>query len=124
MNQPLALLVYERLLPGGQLSNKLRDLGYRVVPVTDPGDLVATADREKPLVVVTDLEPNHKKAVSAIAALRALETTAHIPVLAFGAAQNEGAQEEAREAGGTLVTNDNSILAHLDQFLDQALRVD
>ena len=124
MNQPLALLVYEKLLPGGQIANKLRDLGYRVVPVPDPGDLVGTAGREKPLVVVMDLEPHHEKGAAAIAALRALESTAHIPVLAFAAAQNEAAQAQARAAGATLTTNDSSILAHLDQFLDQALRVD
>ena len=124
MTQPLALLVYEKLLPGGQLANKLRDMGYRVIPVPGALDLVGTADREKPLVVVMDLEPRAGESAKAIGALRAQASTAHIPVVAFAGAQNEAAQNQAREAGATLITNDTSILAHLDQFLDQALRVD
>jgi CheY-like chemotaxis protein len=124
MTQPLALLLYEKLLPGGQLVNKLQDLGYRVLPVPDPADLVATAEREKPLVAVVDLEPYHEKIAAAIAALRTHDTTAHIPVIAFGTARNEAAQEQARQAGATLITHDSTILAHLDHFLEQALRVD
>lgn len=124
MNQPLALLVYEKLLPGGQLMNKLQDLGYRVMPIPDPGDLLATAAREKPLVAVVDLEPNSEKAAAAIAALRAEASTAHVPVIAFSTAQNGIAQERARGAGARIVTHDTSILAHLAHFLDQALQVD
>jgi hypothetical protein len=30
MTQPLALVYYEKLMPGGPLANKLRDLNYRV----------------------------------------------------------------------------------------------
>ncbi len=124
MNQPLALLLYDKLLPGGQLVNKLQDLGYRVLPVPEPADLVATAERERPLVAVVDLEPHHEKAAAAIAALRAHDSTAHIPVIAFATVRNEAAQEQARQAGATLVTHDTTILAHIGQFLEQALRVD
>jgi len=124
MTQPLALLVYEKLLPGGQLVNNLQDLGYRVMPVPDPAELVAVAGREKPLVVIVDIEPRSDKTCAAIAALRGDTATGHIPIIAFAPARDEAGQEAARQAGATLVTQDNTILAHLPQFLEQALQVD
>ena len=124
MKQPLALLLYEKLLPGGQLVNRLQDLGYRVQPVPDPADLVATAEREKPLVAFVDVEPHHEKICAAILALRQNTATAHVPVIAFASVHNPAALEGARGAGATLVVNDAAVLAHLNQFLDQALQVD
>ncbi len=124
MKQPLALLLYEKLLPGGQLVNRLQDLGYRVQPVPAPGDLVPTAEREKPLLAFVDLEPRYQKACEAISALRQNSATNHIPIIAFAAAQSTDAHETARRAGATLVVNDAALLLHLSQFLDQALQVD
>lgn len=124
MKQPLALLLYEKLLPGSQLVNKLQDLGYRVQPVPDPADLVNTAEQEKPLLIFADLEPHVEKVAAAIAALRAHALTSHIPVIAFASVRNPEAQAAARKAGATLAANDASILIHLNQFLEQALRVD
>ena len=37
MTQPLALVLYERLLPGSQLVNRLQDLNYRVQVIADAG---------------------------------------------------------------------------------------
>ena len=124
MKQPLALLLYEKLLPGGQLVHRLQDLGYRVQPVPAPSDLVSTAEREKPLLAFVDLEPRYQKTCEAISALRQNAATAHIPVIAFAAPQSEEAQEAARRAGATLVVADAALLVHLGQFLDQALQVD
>lgn len=124
MKQPLALLVYEKLLPGGQLVNRLQDLGYRVQPVPAPGDLVPTAEREKPIVAFVDLEPRYQKICEAIVELRRNSATSHIPVIAFAAPQSTEAQESARNAGAKLVVNDAALLLHLGQFLDQALQVD
>ena len=124
MKQPLALLLYEKLLPGGQLVNRLQDLGYRVQPVPAPADLAPTAEREKPLVAFVDLEPRFEKTCEAISALRRNSATSHLPVIAFAAAQSEEAQEAARRAGATLVVADAALLVHLGQFLDQALQVD
>jgi CheY-like chemotaxis protein len=124
MKQPLALLLYEKLLPGGQLVNRLQDLGYRVQPVPAPGDLVPTAEREKPLLAFVDLEPRFEQICQAISGLRQNSATRHIPVIAFAAPQSAEAQEAARRAGATLVVNDAALLLHLGQFLDQALQVD
>jgi CheY-like chemotaxis protein len=124
MAQPLALLLYEKLLPGGQLVNRMQDLGYRVQPVPAPGDLVPTAEREKPLVAFVDLEPRYGKICEAISALRQNSATSHIPVIAFAATQSLEAHEEARRAGATLVVTDAALLVHLEHFLEQALQVD
>lgn len=124
MNAPLALLLYEKLLPGGQLVHKLQDLGYRVLPVPAVADLVPAAEREKPLVIFMDLEPRPDAACSAITALLANPSTAHIPVIAFASVPNEAAQTAARVAGAKLVVPDHALLAHLGQFLEQALALD
>ena len=124
MTQPLALLVYEKLLPGGQLANQLQDLGYRVLPVPDPADLTTAAAREKPIVAFVDLEPHHDKTCAAIAALHRDAATSHVPVIAFASVRNAAAQAQARQAGAKLVVTDQTVIAHLAQFLDQALLVD
>lgn len=124
MKQPLALLLYEKLLPGGQLVNRLQDLGYRVQPVPAPADLLPAAEREKPLVAFVDLDPRFEQICEAIAAVRGNAGTAHIPIVAFAASQSTEAQECARRAGATLVVNDSALLIHLSQFLDQALQVE
>jgi CheY-like chemotaxis protein len=124
MIQPLILCVYERLLPAGQLVNRLQDLGYRVQSIGDPATLTEQAEHEKPLLVMADLEPPQNKVCEAIAALKKNSGTSHIPVIAFSSARNPTIQEAARNAGATLVVNDSAILVHLDQFLEQALQVD
>jgi len=124
MAHPLALFLYEKLLPGGQLLNRLQDLGYRVQAIADPATLVEHAEREKPLLVLVDLEPRKDAVCQAIANLRQHEATAHIPVIAFSSANNIGLQDAARAAGATLVVHDTGILVHLEQLLQQALQVD
>jgi CheY-like chemotaxis protein len=124
MTRPLTLCLYEKLLPGGQLVNRLQDLGYRVQSLSDPASLVEHAEREKPLVVIADLEPRQNQVCEAIAKLKQHGSTGHIPVIAFSSAHKTAVQEAARSAGATLVVNDTAILAHLDQFLQQALQVD
>src|SRR5882672_9380576 len=66
MKRPLTLCLYEKLLPGGQLVNRLQDLGYRVQSLSDPKSLVEHAEREKPLVVIADLEPRQNQVCEAI----------------------------------------------------------
>jgi PleD family two-component response regulator len=124
MAQPLALFLYEKLLPGGQLVNRLQDLGYRVQTLSKARELVENAEREKPLLVLVDLEPNDAEALGSISKLRQNAATAHIPVIAIASPTNTPLQENARTAGATLVVNDHAILVHLNEFLEQALQVD
>ncbi|HEY0455007.1 MAG TPA: hypothetical protein VGE41_01430 [Verrucomicrobiae bacterium] len=123
MVQPLALFLYEKLLPSGQLVNRFQDMGYRVQSVGNAGSLAEHAEREKPLLVVADLDSRQGNICDAIIKLRQNPTTAHIPVIAFAPAEQNALQESARQAGATLVVSDTAILHHLAQFVDQALEI-
>ena len=124
MTQPLALIAYEKLLPGTQVANRLRDLNYRVQVVPIGHDLVKKALESRPLVVLVDLYSQASDACSAIAELRNTSETKHIPIIAFASDADSGLQDAARAAGATLVTADTTILPHLEQFLERALNVE
>jgi len=119
MTQPLALLLYEKLLPGSQLVNRLQDLGWRVQASHEVTALTRTAEELKPLLVLADLASSRGSVCDAVRQLRRHAGTAHIPVIAFGA--EESAQTAAAGAGANLVVSDTAILQHLSQFIDQAL---
>ena len=53
--QPLAIVFYERLMPGSQLVNRLQDLNYRVLALDNAARLTATVQREMPLLLLADL---------------------------------------------------------------------
>ena len=124
MTQPLALLLYERLLPGSQLVNRFQDLGYRVSTVPGATSLVDACLREKPLLLVVDVREADDKVCAALRQLSTNPETNHIPVIATVPAQSAEAAEAARQSGVKLVVHDSVILAHLEQFIDQALQLD
>ena len=124
MNEPLALILYERLLPGTQLVNRLQDLSYRVQTLLEPGRLAECAEQAKPLLVLADLQPAPSEVCAAIARLRQNPATRHLPVIAFGAENAADALAAAKAAGATLVVSETAILNHLPQFLQQALQVE
>jgi CheY-like chemotaxis protein len=99
-------------------------LGYRVQSISSPDLLVEYAERETPLLVLVDVEPHQTEVCQAISRLKQNHTTSHIPVIAVSSGNNAAAQSAAREAGATLTVSDTAILAHLAQFLDQALQVE
>lgn len=124
MTQPLALVVYEKLLPGSQLVNRLQDLNYRVQAVTDPRTLVTCALQEKPMLVIADLSSTHENICAVIGQLRQNPGTAHIPVIAFAPGESSDLQQSALDAGAALAASEATILDHLPEFLEQALRVE
>jgi CheY-like chemotaxis protein len=124
MTQPLALVLYEKLLPGTQLVNRLQDLGYRVHAVPGADALVACAEQEKPMLVLADLFASQGNVVEVIGRLRKHSATSHLPVIAFADEKETTKQEAARAAGATLVVNESALLTHLQDFLEQALRLD
>lgn len=124
MTQPLALILYEKLLPGSQLVNRLQDSGYRVQTISKADTLVESAERDKPIIVLADLAPASAKVPEVIGRLRKNMATSHIPVIAFADEKETALQDAARNAGATLVVSDAGILTHLQPFLEQALRVD
>ncbi len=121
MTSPLAILCYEKLLPGSQMVNRLEDLAYRVEVLNDASRLVETARRVMPMVVLVDMESAEGDTPGGIRQLRETEATAHIPVLAFTAQENVSAQESARDAGASLVASEEAILDQLPSLLDHVL---
>jgi CheY-like chemotaxis protein len=124
MTQPLALVLYEQLLPGTQLVNQLQDLGYRVQTVEDPGEVVPTAEKSKPLVLFADLRSTRSNVLDVISTLRKNDATKHIPVVAISGAGEEPLRDSAKASGITLLASEAALSDHLSQILEQALRVD
>jgi CheY-like chemotaxis protein len=124
MTEPLALVVYEKLLPGTQLVNRLQDLKYRVKAITDAGTVVECARQEKPLIILADVFSSRGDICETIIRLRKDRDAQHIPVIAFAGDDSAELQKAAREAGATLVVSDTAIVNHLSQFLEQALQVE
>jgi PleD family two-component response regulator len=123
MTQPLAFVLYESLLPGSQLANRLRDLGYRVSTVPDAQQLVAQAEAEKPMVLVMDVYSSVADVCGVLRDFRQNEATSHIPVLAYYSAKHKELQASAVEAGATLVASDAALLGQLPRLLEQVLEV-
>jgi CheY-like chemotaxis protein len=121
--QPLALVCYERLLPGTHLVNRLQDLNYRVLSLSDVSRLTATAQRESPLLVFIDLESSGD-VCGAIAALKATPPMAHLPVVAFAPDNAPALLAAAQSAGASIAVSGTAVIQHLSQFIDQALLVD
>jgi CheY-like chemotaxis protein len=124
MTQPLALVLYEKLLPGSQLVNRLQDLSYRVQVVGDASRLVECAEQAKPMLVLADLECRRSDVCAALARLRQNEATRHLPVIAFGGEGATELQAAAKAAGATLIVGDAAILSYLPQMLEQALHIE
>lgn len=124
MIQPLALVLYEELMPGSQLVNRLQDMHYRVQAISDPNLMSECAQREGPMLVFTDLGLGKSDICAIIAKLRQNQVTAHIPIIAFADEGAESLQAAARQAGANLVVTDAAVLAHLAQLIEQALHSD
>ncbi len=124
MTEPLALVLYEKLLPGSQLVNRLQDLKYRVQTISDPALLPDCAALAKPPVVFADLESSRNNVCDAICRLRQSQATQHLPVIAFYAEKQSEAQAAAQAAGATLVVSEAAILNHLTHCLEQALAIE
>jgi CheY-like chemotaxis protein len=124
MTQPLALVFYEKLMPGSQLVNRLRDLNYRVETVNDFASLQRCAQTEGPMLVFVDLESKEGDVCQAIAALKSNAATQHIPVMAFAAERAAELQAAAQKAGARLVVHETALLNHLPELLNQALQAE
>ena len=124
MTQPLALVVYEKLLPGSQLLNRLQDLNYRVQAIADAERLVDCAEQAKPMLVLADLESSRNNVCAALARLKHHPATKHLPVIAFSAENAAELHAAAKVAGVTLIVSEAAMLNQLPRFLEQALQVE
>src|SRR6185436_6641527 len=118
MTQPLALVLYEKLLPGSQIVNRLQDLNYRV-------ELIANAaEQSRPLLVLADLDSAHQNVCAALGRLKQNPATNHLPVIAFSGQDSQDLRAAALAAGITLLVTEAAILNHLPQLLEQALHIE
>ena len=121
--QPLAIVFYERLMPGSQLVNRLQDLNYRVLAVNNPALLAATAKRETPLLMFVDLEARGD-ICGAIGKIRSDAATNYLPVVAFAPDNKTDLLAAAQNAGANLAVGESALAGHLQTLLEQALHVD
>jgi len=124
MTQPLALVLYEKLLPGTQLVNRLQDLNYRVQTLADPDQLPTCAEQMKPMLVLADLNATRSDVCEGLARLKQNPATQHLPIIAFGAEKMAQIEASALAAGATMVVSEVALLSHLPQILERALQVD
>jgi len=122
MTQPLALVFYEKLMPGSQLVNRLQDLNYRVQVINDLASLQQCAHSNGPLLIIVDLA-GRAEVCHAIATLKADSTTNHIPIIAFADEKAVELQAAAQKAGATLAVSETAMINYLPQLLNQALQV-
>src|SRR6267142_590804 len=109
MTQPLALVLYEKLLPGSQLVNRLQDLNYRVQTIADPSLLSQCAEQAMPLLVVADLESGANNVLPALSGLRQNPATKHLPVIGFSKEDSAELRTAAEKAGITLLVTEAAI---------------
>jgi CheY-like chemotaxis protein len=121
--QPLAIVCYERLMPGSQLVNRLQDMNYRVLVLNDVARLVATVQRESPLLLFVDLA-TPGEVCGTIAQLKAEPATEHLPVIGFAPDNAAALMTQAQAAGAKLAVSETALGNHLSQLIDQALQVD
>lgn len=124
MTKPLALLFYEKVLPGSQLLIRLQDLGYRVQTTNDVNAVPELARTARPLLVFMDLHDRQGRVPVIIESLRRNQDTNHLPVVAFAPERDTALQASARKAGASMVVNESVLMQHLDQFMEQALHIE
>ena len=120
---PLAIVFYERLMPGSQLVNRLQDLNYRVLTLNNPAQLAATVKRETPLLVLVDMAARGE-ITAAIEKIRTDATTNHVPVIAFAPDEKPELLASAQQAGAHLTIADSGLATHLPALIDQVLHVE
>ena len=77
----------------------LKANGHEVVPVADGRNVVATAQRFVPDLVIMDIQLPHVSGIDLIGQLTADPALAGVPVLAVTAYAGKGDEERIRDAG-------------------------
>lgn len=93
------LLVEENEFNRDMLSRRLQRRGYQVVTAVDGAQAVATADVERPDLILMDLVLPVLDGWHASQQLKSRPNTAHIPIIALTAHALAGDREQALAAG-------------------------
>ena len=96
---PKILIVEDNEMNRDMLSRRLERRGFTVVMAVDGGEGVAMARSEMPDLVLMDMSLPVMNGWEATQAIRADESTAHLPVIALTAHSMPGDREKAMEAG-------------------------
>ena len=124
VTRPLAIVFYEKLLPGTQVVSRLTDLGYRVTATQTAVEVPRLVREHRPMVVVADLALRNGDFCGIIGQLRASPDLAHVPVLGYCDPKNRRLVDAALEAGAKLVAAEQGIPDQLPQLLDHVLSVE
>ena len=93
------LVVEDNDLNRKLFTDVLKANGYEVVPVADGQNVIGTAKRFVPHLVIMDIQLPNISGIDLIARLKAEEELSDIPVLAVTAYAGKGDEERIREAG-------------------------
>ena len=77
----------------------LKANGYEVVPIADGSNVLATAKKSEPALIIMDIQLPNINGVELIAQLKGDKALKHVPVLAVTAYAGKGDEERIREAG-------------------------
>ena len=94
--------------------------GTRVVRLGDGAALVDTCRRERPALVLADLDAERVGAADALAALRAEADLGDVPAIGFFSHVREDRAEAARAAGFDRVLARGAFVRELPELLERA----
>ena len=77
----------------------LKANGYEVVPVADGSNVVGTAKKSEPALIIMDIQLPNINGVELIAQLKSDKALKPVPVLAVTAYAGKGEEDRIREAG-------------------------
>jgi len=124
VTKPLAIVFYERLLPGSRIGHQLTVLGWRVAEVKRASDLAAQVRAQKPVVVVAELALRVGDLCAVIVEMKQDPEISHVPVLGYADPANSKLAEAAVKAGVGLVAAEAGILDQFPELLDHVLAVE
>ena len=111
-------------MPGAQLANRVRELGYAPREVDSLEEFQRLASSVRPLFALVDLNWDHGDVTDALHQLRADAATSHLPVLAFSLRSAPALDDAAIAAGATLVAAGDSIPKQMPDLIERLLQVD
>lgn len=124
MTKPLALVFYEKPLPGQQLANRLQDLGYKVQVLTNAANLAGQVAEKLPMLLVTEFSGTNPNVGAALSSIKQNPDTSHVAVLVYIPGATPALQQAARAAGANLTVSERGVLDQLPELLDQVLSID
>ncbi len=124
MTKPLAIVFYEKLLPGSRIGHQLADLGWRVLEVKLASDLLPQVRSQRPVLIVAEVALRTGDLLPVIAELKRLPETSHVPILGYGDPKNQKLVDAALLAGVRLMAAEAGLFDQLPQLLEHVLAVD